>query len=90
MRKEFHELANAFPVIKEIRGVGLMNAFSFDERIMPSQIISIQNELYQQGFIIVTKPLKHTIRFYPPLIITKAEIDLMISALSMSINKTIN
>ena len=79
--KQLHYLKEHFSVIREVRGAGLMLAI----------------ELNQPGAKIVTACMKegllinciqqNTIRFLPPLIITRKEIDLLIKTLSKIFTK---
>ena len=79
--KQLHYLKEKFSVIREVRGAGLMLAI----------------ELNQPGAKIVTACMKegllinciqqNTIRFLPPLIITRKEIDLLIKTLSKIFTK---
>ena len=79
--KQLHCLKENFSVIREVRGAGLMLAI----------------ELNQPGAKIVTACMKegllinciqqNTIRFLPPLIITRKEIDLLIKVLSKIFTK---
>ena len=79
--KQLHSLKENFSVIREVRGAGLMLAI----------------ELNQPGAKIVTACMKegllinciqqNTIRFLPPLIITRKEIDLLIKTLSKIFTK---
>ena len=79
--KQLHYLKENFSVIREVRGAGLMLAI----------------ELNQPGAKIVTACMKegllinciqqNTIRFLPPLIITRKEIDLLIKTLSKVFTK---
>jgi len=79
--KQLHYLKENFSVIREVRGAGLMLAI----------------ELNQPGAKVVTACMKegllinciqqNTIRFLPPLIITRKEIDLLIKTLSKIFTK---
>ena len=79
--KQLYRLKDNFSIIREVRGVGLMLAV----------------ELNQPGTEVVTKCMKegllinciqqNTIRFLPPLIITRKEIDFLIRTLSKIFTK---
>jgi predicted acetylornithine/succinylornithine family transaminase len=75
------ELASQFPVVKEVRGVGLMLAMELNQ---PAD--TIVADCMRQG-ILINAVQQNTLRFIPPLIITKAEIDKLIKVLSGSLNK---
>lgn len=70
------ELAIKFPVISDVRGMGLMLAVELKQ---PADAIVI--DCMRRGFLINCVQ-QNTLRFIPPLIITKVEIDKLIRVLS--------
>lgn len=75
------ELASQFPVVKEVRGVGLMLAMELNQ---PAD--TIVTDCMRQG-LLINCVQQNTLRFIPPLIITKLEIDKLIRALSGNLKK---
>lgn len=59
------------PIVKDVRGRGLMIGFGIDEKINPHDI---QKKCLDAGLCITTAG-KNVVRFLPPLNITDAEID---------------
>ncbi len=75
------ELGKKFSVVKEVRGVGLMLAMELKQ---PAGIVV--EDCMREGYLI--NCIKQNIlRFIPPLIITKKEIDGLIEVLSQSLKK---
>ncbi len=75
------ELGEQFPVVKEVRGVGLLLAMELKQ---PAGVIV--EECMRAGYLI--NCIKQTIlRFIPPLIVTKKEINGLIEVLSQSLKK---
>src|SRR5690554_5016644 len=72
-----NQLVEEIEQVKEVRGSGLMLALEFDESISAADFTS---ELFNKGFL-VNAVQEHTLRFLPPLIISKSEIDLLIKAI---------
>ena len=70
------ELKQRFPAIREVRGLGLMLAIELDR---PGA--GIVQECLQRGYLINCVQDK-TLRFLPPLIVTRKEIDGLIKALA--------
>lgn len=70
-------LKSLFPFINDVRGKGLMLGLELDETVNGKTIVE---ECLKAGFIINCAG-KNTLRFVPPLIITKNEIDSLIEAL---------
>jgi acetylornithine/N-succinyldiaminopimelate aminotransferase len=62
-------LAAAYPVITDVRGAGLL--CGVEVTVDPKLLIAACNEL---GLLVI-KAEKHTVRFMPPLIVTKKDID---------------
>lgn len=69
LRERLYGLAAKYPVIKEVRGVGLLTGV--EVTVDPKPVIAACNKL---GLLVI-KAEKHTIRFIPPLIVTKKDID---------------
>jgi acetylornithine/succinyldiaminopimelate/putrescine aminotransferase len=78
---QLETLAKKYSFIKNIRGVGLMNAFDFSDDFEITKIPFIQRRLYDEGIFVQVKDTIKLIRFYPPLIINKEQIDYLISKL---------
>lgn len=66
--------------IKEVRGIGLMIAVEFRKEEQLLMEATFQH-LFKEGFIIGYKPALNLIRFYPPLTITREDINLLMDAL---------
>lgn len=64
------------PVIKEVRGRGLMVGFDLD-----SEIAGLRKELIYKERVFTGASGKNTIRLLPPLVITRREIDIFIEKL---------
>lgn len=75
------ELQKRFPVIQEVRGMGLMLAVELNQ---PGQPVVL--DCMRQGFLINCIQ-QNVLRFIPPLIITRREIDALIKALIVSLKK---
>ena len=65
-----NDLKGRFSFVTEVRGKGLLAAMDFDSDIS-GQVLTAANE----SGILLNGPRPHTIRFMPPLNITKEEID---------------
>ena len=65
-----NDLKGRFSFVTEVRGKGLLAAMDFDSDIS-GQVLTAANE----AGILLNGPRPHTVRFMPPLNITKAEID---------------
>ena len=79
--KQLYCLKEKFPMIREVRGVGLMLAVELDQ---PGA--KVVTNCMKEGFLINCIQ-QSTIRFLPPLIITRKEIDLLITTLSKIFTK---
>lgn len=80
------------PLIQEVRGIGLMLGLqiqSDNENLTSAEITDIiLEEMKDEGFFIGKNGLnRDVIAFQPPLVITKEDIDNMISSLQKTLNK---
>ncbi|MBF0231022.1 MAG: acetylornithine transaminase [Desulfamplus sp.] len=75
-REKLNSLKHNHPVIKDVRGEGLLVGMELNSEAAP-----IVEKCLDKGFII-NAIQGNTLRFAPPLIITKDEIDSLIEALS--------
>lgn len=69
------DLAARKAQVKEVRGMGLMLALELEEAVAPVILA-----LMERGFLTIPSG-ERVVRFLPPLIVTKEEIDLLLSAL---------
>eukprot|EP00004_Rigifila_ramosa_P014167 TRINITY_DN3199_c0_g1_i1.p1 TRINITY_DN3199_c0_g1~~TRINITY_DN3199_c0_g1_i1.p1 ORF type:complete len:317 (-),score=71.27 TRINITY_DN3199_c0_g1_i1:38-988(-) len=68
--------------IKEVRGIGLMNAIEFDDAEVPSGFASsVCKHLVHKKLLLFSAGVFEVIRFMPPLVVTAAEIDLALALL---------
>ena len=75
------ELSKKFPVIKEVRGMGLMLAIDID-----GSSAEVAKDCMDQG-ILVNSIAPGTLRFIPPLIVSPKNIDTLIRVLSKTLTK---
>lgn len=89
-RAGMETLRSEFPDrIKEVRGKGLLNAMEFLPDRSGPIAKKICYKLLEQG-ILAKQTHDHTIRFAPPLCITKDEIEEAINRISSGIRKTLD
>jgi len=79
--KQLYCLKEKFPIIREVRGVGLMLAVELDQ---PGA--NVVTDCMKEG-LLINCIQQNIIRFLPPLIITRKEIDLLITTLSKIFTK---
>ncbi len=89
MRK-LRELQKQNPIIGEVRGLGLMIGVELvrDEKLTPAsaEAEAIRDSLLRQGVIVgVGGVYGNVVRFQPPLIITKEQIDHAINAFATAL-----
>ena len=79
--EQLHGLRKKFSMIREVRGIGLMLAIELDR---PGA--EVVTNCMKEG-LLINCIQQNTIRFLPPLIITRKEIDLLIKTLSKIFTK---
>lgn len=77
------KLAN-LPHVREVRGKGLMLAADFDCDIAPQLV----DRALEEGFVL-NSPRAHIIRFLPPLIVSKADVDALMDTLVILIEEAV-
>jgi 4-aminobutyrate aminotransferase len=81
LRAGLHRLQAKYPLIGEVRGVGLMQALEFVQPDAartpnPAAVTRLLDECLQRGLLLYLAGLhNHVIRLFPPLIVTEAQID---------------
>ena len=79
--EQLHNLKKNFPIVRDARGAGLMLALELDR---PG--VAVVTKCMAEGLLInCIQP--NTLRFLPPLIITRKEINLLIKTLSKILSK---
>jgi 4-aminobutyrate aminotransferase-like enzyme len=88
--KKLREIQKHNPLIGEVRGVGLMIGVELvrDEKLTPAntEAEAIRDALLRQGVLVgVGGVYGNVVRFQPPLIITKEQIDHALAAFSTAL-----
>lgn len=84
-KEQLEQLAGEIPFIKEVRGLGLMLALQFEEEVSAKEVVM---SMFDSGFLI-NAVQEHALRFLPPLIVKKEDIDKLIIALKECLKKYI-
>lgn len=82
LRSKLNELAQRHEIIREVRGIGLMQAV--DLAIPGADVVARMRE----AGVLVNCTCETVLRFLPPLIVTEAEIDEMVTALDSALTQT--
>ncbi len=84
LEEKLNELADKYDVIETRRGIGMMQGLVFK---MP--VGSVINKALEKGLILINAG-SDIIRFVPPLVITKEDVDQMIGILTESIDEVLS
>lgn len=79
--EKLRELVGKYDVLKETRGLGLMRGLEFNVPVGP-----YINKALEKGLLIISAGT-HIIRFVPPLVITKENVDEMIQILEATLQE---
>ncbi len=86
LEDKLKELVAAYDFLKEERGLGLMRGIVFDtDKKKPADVV---RAALDNGLVLITAGAD-VIRFLPPLVITKADVDEMIEKLKKSLSEQI-
>ena len=81
LEEKLNELADKYDVIETRRGIGMMQGLVFKVPVGP-----VINKALEKGLILIND----IIRFVPPLVITKEDVDQMIGILTQSIDEVLS
>ena len=84
LEKKLNELAEKYDVIETRRGIGMMQGLVFKVPVGP-----VINKALEKGLILINAGTD-IIRFVPPLVITKEDVDQMIGILTQSIDEVLS
>ena len=84
LEEKLNELADKYDVIETRRGIGMMQGLVFKVPVGP-----VINKALEKGLILINAGTD-IIRFVPPLIITKEDVDQMIGILTQSIDEVLS
>ena len=90
--KKLRDLQKQNPIIGEVRGLGLMIGVELvrDEKLTPAntEAEAIRDSLLKQGVLVgVGGVYGNVVRFQPPLIITKQQIDQAVAAFATALTE---
>lgn len=83
--KYWTEKLLSFPIISEVRGLGLMLGFD-----LPEGNKTLRKDLLSKHFIFTGEAKPNTVRLLPSLALTKEEADLLIEAMVVELEKTVS
>ena len=84
LEEKLKELADKYDVIETRRGIGMMQGLVFKVPVGP-----VINKALEKGLILINAGTD-IIRFVPPLVITKEDVDQMIGILTQSIDEVLS
>ena len=84
LEEKLNELADKYDVIETRRGIGMMQGLVFKVPVGP-----VINKALKKGLILINAGTD-IIRFVPPLVITKEDVDQMIAILTQSIDEVLS
>lgn len=84
LEEKLNELADKYDVIETLRGIGMMQGLVFKVPVGP-----VINKALEKGLILINAGTD-IIRFVPPLVITKEDVDQMIGILTQSIDEVLS
>lgn len=87
LRDALSELKERFPVLRQVRGPGLMVGASFED---PARVPAVLDHCLREGRLILMNAgtYGNIIRWMPPLIVSAAEIDEAVEAFSAALKAT--
>ncbi len=91
LKRGLENLQKKYPIIGDVRGLGLMIGAEFvhaDKSPAPKELDAVLEILKDNGFIIGKGGVgRNVMAFQPPLVITKENVDDVLNALDLALNK---
>lgn len=81
LRDKYNEMQKKFPIIEEVKGIGLLNSIRFSENIRPKVLEILDKKIFEEGYIVSMKPIQKTLRTYILFVADKTMINSYISTL---------
>lgn len=81
-KRKLLQLSTTHPMIKEIRGVGLMLVAEMADSLDPERLSRIHRDLFRSGFLVGSSSRAKLLRFYPALTIQDNDIDDLLTCLT--------
>lgn len=83
MQKKLKKLMKKYPVIKDVRGLGLMIGVELDS---PETVKAIRNKCLENGLVLIScGPHDNVIRLVPPLSVKKGEVDKALKTINQAL-----
>jgi len=77
LKAQLNDLRDTFPFVRDVRGKGLLLGLELDESVPAKEM---QKKLLYEGCLVCTAE-RNTLRFLPPYIIQKSDMDLLVEKL---------
>lgn len=86
-RDGYSKIMASYNALTEVRGIGFLNSLQFSDRINPEQLMELDKQLFENGFIVGMKPKEKVLRTYNPLITEAYMIDHYLEVLEVLLRK---
>lgn len=85
-KEKLLNISQQTPLIKEVRGIGLMIAIEFVDTVSIEILKNLHHYMHEKGYLLQVLPTRKVLRLYPPLIIAYDDIDVISSAILNGLN----
>lgn len=79
--------ANYTDMIRDVRGLGCMIGVEFQENVAPGTSKALSQACFRNGMILLPASVFPTVRFIPPLTVTKEEVDMGLDIFEKSLKE---
>lgn len=83
----FKERLAQIPAVENVRGLGLMVGVDLAEKYLAAEVVNEALVLEPGPGLVLNAPAKHTLRFLPPLICQKEDVDYCVEQLAYILSK---
>lgn len=81
LQQSLERLVTESSLLTECRGTGLMLMLQFGPDVASDYVAGLHRRLFQAGFLVGYSPALHAFRLFPPLMVTTADCDSLVTTL---------
>lgn len=87
MKSALHDLQKHYPMIRDVRGLGCMIGVELQDDVKPGTSKALSQACFANGMLLLPASVYPTVRFIPPLTISKEEMHMGLDIFETSLKK---
>jgi 4-aminobutyrate aminotransferase len=87
LKAGLEELQTKYPIMKQVRGLGCMIGVEFQQDVAPGTNKALSQACFRNGMMLLPASVYPTVRFIPPLTVSKDEVDMALDIFERSLQE---